>query len=181
MLICCSFLFAYRHLILSSVLYGSCPCLMCCEMHTRGDHIRCALVGVMNECVSQDAQNKQCQNYPLLFNMFPFLYINTQIVFVAAKCMVMSHEQNAGWNHNIEIGNKSFEMVEMFRYMGWTLTNQNSIHEEIKSRLKLVNTYYNSVQNLLFSNLLSKNVMIAVYRIMIFPVFCMCEKLDLSY
>jgi len=154
MLRCCSFFFAYRHRILSSILYGSCSCMMCWELHTGGDYIRCALVGVMNECVSQDAQNKHCQNYPLLFNMFLFLfYINTQTVFVATKCMVMSHEQNAGWNQDKDIGNKSFEMVEVFRYLEWTITNQNSIYEEIKSRLKLVNTCYNSVQNLLLSNL----------------------------
>jgi hypothetical protein len=155
---------------------------MCCELHTRGDCCRCALVGVVNECVSQDARNKQCQKYLLLFNMFLFLlYINIQTVFIATKWMVMSHEQNAGRNHDIEIGNKSFLMVEVFRYLGWTLTNQNSIHETIKSSLKLVNTYYNSLQNLLFSNLLSKNVMIAVYRTIILPVFCMGVKFDLSY
>ena len=67
--------------------------MMCYELHTRGDCIRCALVGGMNECISQDAWNKQFQNYPLLFNMFLFLlYINIQTVFVATKCMVMSHE-----------------------------------------------------------------------------------------
>jgi len=70
---------------------------MYCELHTRGDCIRCALVGVMNECVSQDARNKQCQNYPLLFNMFLFLFYATiQPVFVVTKCMVMSNEKNSG-------------------------------------------------------------------------------------
>jgi hypothetical protein len=39
---------------------------------------------------------------------------------------------------NIKIDNKLFERVEEF--LGATLTNQNSIHEEIKSRLKLGNT-----------------------------------------
>ena len=44
------------------------------------------------------------------------------------KCMVMSRDQNAGQSHNIKIGNKSFERVEQFRYLGRTLTYQNSIH-----------------------------------------------------
>jgi hypothetical protein len=39
----------------------------------------------------------------------------------------------------------------MFKYLGTTLTDQNSIQEEIKSRLKLGNACYHSVQNLLSS------------------------------
>ena len=54
--------------------------------------------------------------------------------------------------------------------MGTTLTNQNSIQEEIKSRLKLGNACYYSVQNLLSSRLLSKNLKIKIYRTIILPV-----------
>jgi len=45
-------------------------------------------------------------------------------------------DQNAGPSPRIMIDNSSFEKVEEFKYMGTTLTNQNSIQEEIKSRLK---------------------------------------------
>jgi hypothetical protein len=62
--------------------------------------------------------------------------------------MVMSRDQNAGQNHNIKTDNKSFERVEEFEYLGKTLTNRNSIHEEIKSTLKLRNACHHSVQNL---------------------------------
>src|SRR5215469_15410588 len=66
--------------------------------------------------------------------------------------------------------NCSIERVEEFKYLGTTLTNQNSIQEEIKSRLKLGNACYYSVQNLLSSSLLSKNLKIKIYRIIILPV-----------
>ena len=51
---------------------------------------------------------------------------------------------------------------EAFKYLGTTLTNQNSIQEEIKSRLKLRNACYHSVQKLLSSSLLSKNLKIKI-------------------
>jgi hypothetical protein len=61
------------------------------------------------------------------------------------KYMVMSRNQNAGHSHNINIDNKSFERVEEFKYLGTALTNRNSIHEKIKSRLKSGNACYHSV------------------------------------
>ena len=54
--------------------------------------------------------------------------------------------------------------------MGTNLTDQNSIQEEIKSRLELGNACYHSVQNLLTSNLLSKNLKIKIHRTIILPV-----------
>jgi hypothetical protein len=50
-----------------------------------------------------------------------------------------------------------FEGVEQFQYLGTTLMIQNSVHEEIKSRLKSGNACCYSVQNVLSSSLLSKN------------------------
>ena len=60
--------------------------------------------------------------------------------------------------------------MEEFRYLGITLTNQNSIKEEIKSRLKSGNACYYSVQNLLSSRLLSTNLKIKIYRTITLPV-----------
>ena len=47
--------------------------------------------------------------------------------------------------------------------------DQNSIQEEIKSRLKSRNACYHSVQNLLSSSLLSENIKITIYGITILP------------
>jgi len=86
------------------------------------------------------------------------------------KYMVMSRDQNAGQNHNMKIDNSSFERVEEFKYLGTTSTNQNSMQEEIKSRLKSGNACYHLVQSLLSSSFLSKNLMIKIYRTIILPV-----------
>jgi hypothetical protein len=43
------------------------------------------------------------------------------------KYMVMSRDQNAGRSDNVKIDNSFFERVEEFRYLGTTITNQNSI------------------------------------------------------
>jgi len=72
------------------------------------------------------------------------------------KYMVMSRDQNAGRSQNMKIDNSFFEWMEEFKYLGTTLTNQNSIQEEIKSRLKLGKACYHPVQNILSFSLLSK-------------------------
>jgi len=74
-----------------------------------------------------------------------------------------------------------FERVEEFKYLGTALTNQSSVQEEIKSRLKSGNACYYSVQNLLRSSLLSKNLKIKIYRTIILPVVLYgCETCSLT-
>jgi hypothetical protein len=93
------------------------------------------------------------------------------------KYMVLSRDQNAGRSHSIKIDNISFERVEQCRYFGSTVTNQNFIQEEIKCRLNVGNACYHSVQNLLSSSLLSKNIRIKIYITIILPVvFYGCES-----
>jgi len=75
-----------------------------------------------------------------------------------SKYMVMSRDQNAGRIQCVRFYNSTFERVDGFKYLGTNLTNQNSIVEEIKSRLRPGNAGYHSVQNLLSSRLLSKNL-----------------------
>jgi hypothetical protein len=95
--------------------------------------------------------------------------------------MVMFHEENARKNHNTETGNKSFEMVEQFQCLGTALTNQNCIHEKIKSRLRSGNACYHLVQSVLSSSLLSKNIKIKLQRNIIFPVVLYgCETWSLT-
>jgi hypothetical protein len=86
------------------------------------------------------------------------------------KYVIMSRDHNAGRSYSLKTGNRSIERVEEFKYLRTTLTNKNSIHEEMKSRLKLGNAWYYSVQNLLSSSLLSKKLKIKIPRTIILPV-----------
>jgi hypothetical protein len=47
--------------------------------------------------------------------------------------MVVSHHQNIGQNHNLVIANKSFKNMAKFKHLGTIITNQNSIHREIRA------------------------------------------------
>jgi hypothetical protein len=75
------------------------------------------------------------------------------------RYMLLSRYQNAGQNHDIKIAIICFENVSKVRYLGTTITNQILIQEEIKRRLNSGNACYHSVQNLLSSRLLSKNIL----------------------
>jgi ribosomal protein S2 len=98
------------------------------------------------------------------------LEVNTE----RTKYMLLSSHQNAGKSHDIKLGNRCFENVAKFRYLGTTVTNQNLIQEEIKGRLNSVNACYNSVQYLLSSCLLSKNMKIRIYRTVNFACGTAC-------
>ena len=81
----------------------------------------------------------------------------------------------------IQNDNSSIELVEQLQNLGTNLTNQNSIQEEIKVRLKSWNACYHSVQNLLSSSLLSKNIKIKIYGNTISPVVLYgCENWSLT-
>jgi hypothetical protein len=84
--------------------------------------------------------------------------------------MIMSRRQNSRQKQNIRIVNELFENAATFKYLETTLTNQNDIHDEIKSRLNSGNACYYSVQNLLSSRLITKNLKIKIYKTVILPV-----------
>ena len=97
--------------------------------------------------------------------------------------MTVSRDQNEGRIHSMKMDNSSIERVEEFKYLGTTLTNQNSIQEEIECRLKLGNASYYSVQNLLSSSLLSKTLKIKIYiyrTIILLVVLYGCETWSLT-
>jgi len=74
-----------------------------------------------------------------------------------------------------------YTKVEEFKYMETTLTYQNSMQEEIKSRLQSGNACYHSVQNLSSSSLLHKNLKVQTYSTITLPVVLYrCESWSLT-
>ena len=70
--------------------------------------------------------------------------------------------------------------MEELKCLGTTIINQNSIQEEIKSRLKAESACHHSVQNILSSSLLSKNIRIKIHRTIILPHVHGCDTWSLT-
>jgi hypothetical protein len=96
----------------------------------------------------------------------PSKKVNTE----KTKCNLVSCHQNACQNCDIKIANRSSENVSQFKYWGTIVANQNLIQEEMKRILHSEHASYYSVQNLLFTPLLSEYVKIRIYKTVILPL-----------
>jgi hypothetical protein len=74
------------------------------------------------------------------------------------KNILLSRCKKAGQKHSIKIANRFFEGVAELKYLRTTLADKNCMNEDIKSRLNSGNACYHSVQSLLSSRLLPRNV-----------------------
>jgi hypothetical protein len=82
------------------------------------------------------------------------MYFSEYLAFIYLKFIFCSGSK---------LADRSFENVAKSRYFGMTVTYQNLMNEEIKSRRSSGSTCYHSVQNLLFSRLPIK-LKIKIYR-----------------
>jgi hypothetical protein len=96
--------------------------------------------------------------------------VGLEVIPEKTKYMLMSRSQKIRQKHSMKIANRSFEDVAKFKYFRTKLTDQNCMHKEIKSRLNSGNAGYHSVQSLLSSHLLSRNLKIKIYKTIILPV-----------
>jgi hypothetical protein len=68
--------------------------------------------------------------------------IGLEINAEKTKYVIMSRYPNSGQNQNIRIATESFQKVAKFKYLETTLSKQNDIHDEIRSRLNSENACY---------------------------------------
>jgi len=102
-----------------------------------GTHHLLAYADYVNTCILGGSVHTVKENAEAL--VVATKEIGLEVNADKTKYMIMFRDQNAGRSHIMQIDNSSIERVEEFEYLGTTLTNQNSIQEEIKSRLKLGN------------------------------------------
>jgi hypothetical protein len=102
--------------------------------------------------------------------------IGLEINAEKTKYMIMSCHQNSGKKQNIRIANESFENVATFKYLGMILTNQNDIHDEMKSRI--IQGMLAIIQSKIFCPPVScqKNLKIKIYRTVVLPVLLYMGK-----
>jgi hypothetical protein len=80
------------------------------------------------------------------------------------KYMVIStyeHRRNAG---NLRIGNKTFEAVQSFQYLGNIIGNSNNNNKCIKERIMMGNKAYYANRQLVNNSLISRNSKLQIYR-----------------
>jgi hypothetical protein len=77
------------------------------------------------------------------------------------------HRRNAG---NLRIGNKIFEAVQSFQYLGNIIGNTNNNNKCIKKRIMMGNKAYYANRQLGNSSLVSRNSQLQIYRTLVCPV-----------
>jgi len=106
---------------------------------------------VMKCCTGSQTWTRYCSVRTV--NIFSTRFLNLDCLF--AFSMNVTIPGFAEW-HNKKVADKSFENVAEFKCLGMTITNQNYILNEIKSRLSSKDDCYHSVQNLVFPALIYK-------------------------
>jgi len=82
------------------------------------------------------------------------------------KCMKTAREKGKITQQYI-IGQKQFEIINEFTYLGAQINMQNKVSVEIRKRIQAGNRYYYTHKKLLSSKLLNYNSKIQIYKTII--------------
>jgi hypothetical protein len=128
--------------------------------------------------VGENTDNKKKNTAALLDDS---IWVGLEVNLEKTKYISMSRSQNIGQKYSIKMGNRSFQDMK-FKCLGTTLTEQNCMHEQIKSFVNSGYACYHSVQSLLSSRLLSRNLKVTTHKTTVLPVVLYgCETLSLTF
>jgi endonuclease/exonuclease/phosphatase family metal-dependent hydrolase len=86
------------------------------------------------------------------------------------KYMMISTRQKQRQIQNLKVGDKTFEGVSKFRYLGNVIDREGRISECIKDRIQAGNKAYAANYHMLKSKIIKRAVKIQIYKTMIRPV-----------
>jgi len=86
------------------------------------------------------------------------------------KYMFMTAAGNIRKTHNLRIGNKEFEGVSEFKYLGNIIENNNRNERCIKERIRTGNKAYYANLQMLKSKIISRRSKLQIYKTLIRPV-----------
>ncbi|KAJ4435786.1 hypothetical protein ANN_18405 [Periplaneta americana] len=125
---------------------------------------------------------------------YPFSYMFRAPAMLMPHESTVAHEQRFVMESPMISRSRTFSVIDdedssennannhkKFKYLGATVTNINDTREEIKHRINMGNACYYSVEKLLSSSLLSKNLKVRIYKTVILPVVLYgCETWTLT-
>jgi hypothetical protein len=81
-----------------------------------------------------------------------------QLNAVKITFVVMSGDQNSRRSHNVKCDNVSFERVKEVKLFGTVLKYENSVQQDIKSRMKSGKVFYLAEQKFCLPGFLCENI-----------------------
>ena len=84
--------------------------------------------------------------------------------------MIISATQNGRQTQNLKVGDKVFERVSSFQYLGNVIDKERRISECVKDRTQAGNTAYAANYHMLKSKIIKRGVKMQIYRTLIRPV-----------
>ncbi|KAJ4443791.1 hypothetical protein ANN_05569 [Periplaneta americana] len=157
--------------------------MACVYRNRRGSSfIRASAVRPESSLSSSSLHGGRLLHYLSLAHAYSGIFRGTALyIFSRGHSPPSSRDQNIVRNGTIKVGDLSFEEVEEFKYLRATVTNINDTREGIKRRINMGNACYYSVEKLLSSSLLSKNLKVRIYKTVILPVVLYgCETWTLT-